>query len=259
MEVFQLQNINKNQPKKHKIMFKKIILIALILTGTFAISAQNNQKIKGNGKIVTVNRTTSTYDGLAVGGPFDVILVKGKEGEITIEGEENIIPYIETEIEGDILQIKFKKNTNINTTKRLTITVYFESIEKVSLAGSGNITSNEIIKSKDFAVALGGSGNITLKVDANEISANIGGSGNIELIGKTKELTSSVAGSGSIKAYGLNADSLSVNIAGSGSVNSTVKTKIKVKIVGSGNVYYKGKPSSIDTKSVGSGSVIDRN
>ena len=259
MEVFQLQNINKNQPKINKIMFKKIILTTLILTGTFAVNAQNNQKIKGNGKIVTVTRTTSTYDGVAVGGSFNVILVKGKEGKITIEGEENIIPYIKTEIEGDLLQIKFKKNTNINTTKRLTITVYFENIEKVSLAGSGNITSNEITKSNDFAVALGGSGNITLKVDTNEINANIGGSGNIELIGKSNELTCSIAGSGSIKAYDLNTDTLNANIAGSGSVNSTVKTKIKAKIVGSGSVYYKGKPSNIDTKSVGSGSVIDRN
>jgi hypothetical protein len=259
MEVFQLQNINKNQPKNYKIMFKKIILTVLMLTGTLAVNAQNNQKIKGNGEIVTVNRTTSAYDGVVVGGSFDVVLVKGKEGKITIEGEENIIPYIETEIEEDLLQIKFKKNTNINTTEKLTITIYFESIEKVSLAGSGNITSNEIIKSKDFAVALGGSGNITLKVDANEISANIGGSGNIKLTGTSNELTCSIAGSGSIKAYDLNAATLNANIAGSGSVNATVKTKIKAKIVGSGSVYYKGKPSSIDTKSVGSGSVIDRN
>ena len=169
------------------------------------------KKIKGNGKIVTVNRTTSAYDGVAVGGSFDIVLVKGKEGKITIEGEENIIPCIE--IEGDLLQIKFKKNRNINTIKKLTITVYFENIEKFSLAGSGNITSDEIIKSKDFAVALGGSGNITLKVDANEISANIGGSGNIKLTGTSNELTCSIAGSGIIKAYDLSIDTLNANMA----------------------------------------------
>ena len=44
MEVFQLQSINKNQQKNNKIMFKKIILATLILTGTFAVNAQNNQK-----------------------------------------------------------------------------------------------------------------------------------------------------------------------------------------------------------------------
>lgn len=239
-------------------MFKKIILTAFILAITFTVNSQNN-RIKGNGNVVTVNRTTSNFDGVAVAGSFDVVLVKGKEGKITIEGEENIIPFIETEIDKDLLKISFKKNTNINTTKKLTITVYFESIEKASLAGSGNITSNETIKSKDFAVAIGGSGNITLKVIANEISANIGGSGNIDLTGTTNEITCSIAGSGSIKAYALNADSLNANIAGSGSVNATVKSKIKAKLVGSGSVYYKGNPSDIDTKSVGSGSVVEKN
>ncbi|PQJ82275.1 head GIN domain-containing protein [Polaribacter glomeratus] len=244
-------------------MFKKIVLTVLILTVSITANAQDwsgsSKKIKGNGKVVTVNRTTSSFDGIAVGGSFDVLLVKGKEGKITIEGEENIIPFIETEIEGDLLHIQFKKNTNINTTKKLLVTVYFENIEKVSLAGSGNIRSTEIIKSRDFAVALGGSGNITLKVDANEISSNIGGSGNIELTGTAKELTCSIAGSGSIKAYNLNTDILNANIAGSGSVNASVKSKIKAKIVGSGSVYYKGNPLDIDTKSVGSGSVIERN
>ncbi|SDS13241.1 Putative auto-transporter adhesin, head GIN domain [Polaribacter sp. KT25b] len=240
-------------------MFKKIILTAIIFTVTIAVNAQKNERIRGNGKVITVNRTTSNYDGVAVGGSFDVILVKGKEGKIIIEGEENIIPYIVTEIEKDLLQIKFKKNTNINTTKRLTVTVYFESIEKISLAGSGNITSNETIKNHDFTVALGGSGNITLNVEANEISSNIAGSGNIELTGKSNELTCSIAGSGSLKSYDLTTDILNTNIAGSGSVKITVDTKIKAKVVGSGSVYYKGNPTDIDIKSVGSGSVIDRN
>ena len=208
---------------------------------------------------MTVNRTTSDYDGISVGGSFDVILIKGKEGNITIEGEENIIPFIETEIKGNTLKIQFEKNTNIRTTKRLTVTVTYNDIDKVSLGGSGNVTNEGTIKSNDFTVALGGSGNITLTIDADEISSKIGGSGNIKLTGKTNDLSCSIAGSGSIKAYELNTDTVHATIAGSGNVRTTVKTKIKAKVVGSGSVYYKGKPKYVDSKSVGSGDVIDRN
>ncbi len=244
-------------------MLKKIILTTFILTVTLSLNAQswlgNSKKIKGNGKVVTVNRTTSDYDGISVGGSFDVILIKGKEGNITIEGEENIIPFIETEVKGNTLKIQFEKNTNIRTTKRLTITVTYNDIDKVSLGGSGNITNEGTIKSNDFTVALGGSGNITLTIDADEISSKIGGSGNIKLTGKTNDLSCSIAGSGSIKAYELNTDTVHATIAGSGNVRTTVKTKIKAKVVGSGSVYYKGKPKYVDSKSVGSGDVIDRN
>lgn len=244
-------------------MFKKIILTAFILTVTLSVNAQSwfgsSKKIKGNGNVVTVHRTTEDYDGVSVGGSFDVILVKGKEGKITIEGEENIIPYIETEVKGNLLKIKYQKNTNIRTTKRLTVTVTYEDIDKVSLGGSGNITNEGTIKSSDFSAALGGSGNITLTIDADEISSKIGGSGNIKLKGTSNELNCAIAGSGSIKAYELSTDTLNATIAGSGSIRTTVKTKIKAKVVGSGSIYYKGNPKYIDSKSVGSGNVIDRN
>lgn len=244
-------------------MFKKIIITTFILTISLSVNAQdwwgNSKKIKGNGNVVTVKRTTSDYDGISAGGSFDVILVKGKEGKITIEGEENIIPHIETEVSGNILKIKFKKNTNIRTTKRLTVTVTYESIESVALGGSGNITSKSTIKSNDFTVALGGSGNITLSVDTDELSSKIGGSGNINLSGTANDLNCSIAGSGSIKAYDLSTNTLNATIAGSGNIRTTVKTKIKAKVVGSGSVYYKGNPTHVDAKSVGSGDVIDKN
>lgn len=244
-------------------MIKKITFILFTLTISLTTNAQswwgNSKKIKGNGNVVTVTRTTSDYDGIGVGGSFDVILVKGKEGKITIEGEENIIPYIETEVKGNTLKIKYRKNTNIRTTRKLTITVPYEDIDLVSLGGSGNITCKGTLKVNDLKTSLGGSGNITLKVDADEVTANIGGSGNIKLEGFSNQFTCSIAGSGSIKAYGLETDDLSATIAGSGSIRTTVKTKIKAKVVGSGSIYYKGNPKYIDTKSVGSGDVIDRN
>lgn len=259
MEEFLSKKINQ---LKNKIMFKKITLTFLLFTITVSVNAQNwggNKKVKGNGNIVTVNRTTSDYDEIAVGGSFDVILVEGKEGKITIEGEENIIPYVETDVKGNTLKIKYQQNTNIRTTKRLTITVTYNDIEKISLGGSGNIMNEGIIKSKDLDISLGGSGNITLNVKTDELESKIGGSGNIKLTGTTNEMDCSIAGSGSIKAYDLSTDTLEATIAGSGSMKITVKNKIKAKVVGSGSIYYKGNPKYVDVKSVGSGSVVDRN
>ena len=242
-------------------MNKKILLTSLILTITFAVNAQNwgSEKIKGNGNVVTVKRTTSDYDGVSAGGSFDVVLIKGKEGKITIEGEENIIPYIETEVSGNILKVKYKKNINVRTTKRLTVTVTYEDIESISLGGSGKIFSENLIKAEDFKVNLGGSGSINVKVSAENVKASLGGSGSINLKGNSNELTCSIAGSGSIRAYDFITDKVYANVAGSGSIKTTVKKKIKAKLVGSGNVYYKGNPKHIDSKSVGSGNIIDRN
>ncbi|MGK0411885.1 MAG: hypothetical protein ACJA1B_000069 [Polaribacter sp.] len=244
-------------------MFKKIALPLLLCAISFSLHAQswggNSKRIKGNGNVVTISRTTSDYDGIRVGGSFNVILLEGKEGTISIEGEENIIPYIVTEVKGNTLEIQYQKNVNISTTKRLTVTVAYKDIEKISLGGSGNITNEGTIIGNDFSVSLGGSGNITLNIDAAEVSTNIGGSGNIKLAGTSNELNCSIAGSGSIKAYELPTNTLSATVAGSGSIRATVKTKIKAKVVGSGSIYYKGTPKYMDVKSTGSGGVVDKN
>ncbi len=242
-------------------MKKQLITIIIILLSV-TINAQSwwsSKKVKGNGNVITKTRTIDSFDKVSIGGSFDVNLIDGREGKITIEGEENLLPYIETEVRNGKLKVQFKENTNIRTTRKLTVTIPFEDIEAVSLGGSGNVTVKKRIEADDAAFSIGGSGNIIANVDANTVKASIGGSGNIKLKGKTDNFKCSLAGSGSIKAYDLNANSLKASIAGSGSVQTSVSSKIKANVVGSGSVYYKGNPKLIDTNSIGSGDVIDRN
>jgi hypothetical protein len=241
---------------------KKQLFTIIIVLLSVSINAQswwNSKKIKGNGNVITKTRSIKNFDKVSIGGSFDVNLVDGAEGKITIEGEENLIPYIETEVKNGKLKVQFKENTNIRTTKKLVITIPFEDIEAVSLGGSGNVSVQKRMKSDDASFSIGGSGNITANVDANTVKASIGGSGSIKLKGKTDNFKCSIAGSGNVKAYDLEANTLKASIAGSGSVQTTVSTKIKASVVGSGSVYYKGNPKHIDNSSIGSGDVIDRN
>tara|TARA_R110002072_G_scaffold209451_3_gene366971 strand:+ start:2645 stop:3373 length:729 start_codon:yes stop_codon:yes gene_type:complete len=241
---------------------KKLIITSIILTLSFSVNAQswwNSKKVRGNGNITTETRKTSDYDGVSVGGNFDVELVKGKEGKITLEGEENLLKYIEVEVKRGILKIQVEKGVNIRTTRKLVVTVPFTDIEKVSLSGSGDLRSKETIKADKISFSIAGSGNMNVTVDANEVKTNIAGSGNIKVDGKTMDLSCNIAGSGDINAYGLKATSTSAKIAGSGNIRTSVSDKISSKVVGSGNIYYKGNPDKIESKSLGSGSVISRN
>ena len=241
---------------------KKFIITTIIITLSFSANAQswwNNKRIKGNGNVTTETRNTSNYNGVISSGSFDIKLIPGKEGNITLKGESNLMEYIITEVKEGKLRIKVKKNTNLKFTKNFTITVPYNEINLVGLSGSGDITNSGTINADDFKISLSGSGDIDLNTEATKIKTSIAGSGNIKLNGNSNTLTCSVAGSGSIKAFDLKTNSIAVSLSGSGNVKTTVSEKIKVRIAGSGSVYYKGNPKKIDSKSAGSGSVIDRN
>jgi hypothetical protein len=92
----------------------------LFIAGLFFISisyAQISKKVKGNGNMTTITRTTSDYESIKCSGSFDFILVEGQEGQIKLEGEENLLEYIIVEVKNNILSVKVKDFTSINPSK----------------------------------------------------------------------------------------------------------------------------------------------
>ena len=238
-------------------MKKLIQLVAcgLFLVG-FTANAQQN-KISGNGKIVTETRTTSDYDAIKISGSFDVDLVAGNEGKIILKGEENIVAAIIVEVEDNALKIYVKKNTNIRSSigKKVQVTVPFEKISELSLSGSGNIQSKDAIKNDKFTTKLSGSGNFNLTVDSNSLELNLSGSGNVQLKGTADNFTTKLSGSGDIDALNLKSKNVEVNVSGSGNSKVNCSESLTARVSGSGDIKYSGNPEKRDVKVSGSGNI----
>ncbi|RKE94720.1 head GIN domain-containing protein [Ichthyenterobacterium magnum] len=240
-------------------MKKSILLLALTLMSINVSNAQifGNKKIKGNGNVTTATRTTSDYNGIKCAGSMDYILVKGTEGKITIEGEENLLEYIITEVKNGNLIVKTKKNANLSPSwnKTIKITIPFQDIEKVSLAGSGDLWNEDKINASSFSVSLAGSGDVIINIDASSVKGSIAGSGDLTLKGTTNDLEAKVAGSGDFHGFGLEANNTTVSVAGSGDAQVVSNKTLKARVAGTGDINYKGNPDKKDTKVAGSGSI----
>ncbi|MCB0446650.1 MAG: DUF2807 domain-containing protein [Gelidibacter sp.] len=235
-------------------MKKLFVLVATLLV---VVTTQAQKKIKGNGKMTTITRTTSDYDGVKCAGSFDYILVSGTEGKITIEGEENLLEYIVTEVKDGNLIVKTEDRINLRTSynKTIKITIPFQDINSVSLAGSGDLWNEDKITSTNLKVALAGSGDLKLTVDASSIDASLAGSGDLTLKGNTNSLEASVAGSGDFHGFDLQTNHTIVSVAGSGDATVVSNESLKARVSGSGDIKYKGNPKTEDTKVAGSGKI----
>ncbi|MEO5788418.1 MAG: head GIN domain-containing protein [Gelidibacter sp.] len=235
-------------------MKKSIVLIAALLV---ASTIQAQKRIKGNGNITSVTRTTSDYNTVNFAGSFDYVLVSGKEGQIKIEGEENLLPYIITEVKNGNLTIKTENNISLQTSRNKTIkiTVPFEDISAVSLAGSGDVWNEGIISTTRFKVSVTGSGDVKLNLDVTSIEAGVNGSGELDLKGKTNTLNVSVSGSGEYKGFNLDATDVDVSVTGSGDAKVVCNGHLKARVTGSGDIKYRGNPKTEDSKVAGSGSI----
>ena len=234
-----------------------IFIIALLIF-SLNVNAQNNN-IKANGQVVTTTRTVDNFDNINVSGSFDVDLVKGKEGDISIEASENLMDVIVTEVVDGTLKIKFKKGVNIRNSKTIHITVSYATIEGVSLSGSGNIHTDDVVNAANFDLSLSGSGSIQLGVSCTNLSSSISGSGNMKLNGKTDVFSCSISGSGNVNSSELIANTVHAKISGSGNIKVNAIQEINAKTSGSGNVIYTGNPATVKANSSGSGSVRNKN
>jgi hypothetical protein len=251
----------KNNNQKTKPM-KKLLKSAVIFSLLFTIvaNAQWNSKnrIKGNGVLKTEKRETGNYDEIKITGFFDVVLLSGQEGNITIDADENLLQYVKIEMKNGVLSVFTEKNSNISTNKKLLITIPFESLNAVSLVGSGNVTAKSKIKAKEFKATLSGSGNITLDIEADKTEALVSGSGDLILRGKSDQLTTTLSGSGDIDAANLKSDNVNATVAGSGDITVYCTNNLKALVAGSGDIFYKVNPKTKETKVNGSGSITQK-
>lgn len=213
------------------------------------------KRVRGNGELATDQRSVGSFNEVKSFGSFDIEVFTGNENTVKVEADENLLPYIETFIDGSTLKIETKSGYNLRPRVHIRVMVTAPNYTSIATNGSGNVNGqNKIVSSGDLDLKVNGSGNIDLEVEAESVNSQISGSGNISLRGTAKKAENSIHGSGNIRAGSLQTEDSKVEIAGSGDVQVFATSSLDVNIMGSGGVSYKG-PASVNSHIAGSGSV----
>ncbi len=194
------------------VLLKSVSSLFVMILFLTACNAQKYGKVKGNGNVINKTRNVGSFEQIGVSGSFDVILKKGDEGKIEIKIEDNLLPYLITEVNNGKLKIKWKNGTSISTRKGVDITVYFKEINAIGVSGASDIVVKDLIRSNKFSVSVSGSGDIEFEIETDHLSASVSGSGDLDIIGTAKTFEAAVAGSGDIDAYGLTSDKDDIKI-----------------------------------------------
>ncbi len=235
---------------------KKILLCAVYSTAIFFMSCGfNGETVDGNGNRKSEMRQVNNTTKIDVVGDIDVFVAKGAPS-VKVEGDENILQYIETRNDNDWLEIKTRDHINIHSSTPVKVYVTTPEITGCKVTGSGNLTSDDKFSSgNNMSFNITGSGNITANINAPAVNAGITGSGNMYIKGETRNVDIEVTGSGNYDSPNLKAENANVKIMGSGNASLFADASLKASIAGSGDVKYSGN-AKVDKNIAGSGSVI---
>lgn len=205
-------------------------------------------------------REVASFTGIGFSVPGTVHLRQGEPQSVEVEGPAKVLDRLETVVEDGTLHVRSEEERSwldwfgSDVDERIDVYVTAPTIERLSVAGSGDIVGETPIQSASLRLENAGSGGFDLAVDADEVRLSIAGSGDTRLRGRGGDLSVDIAGSGDVEAADLEAAAVDVRIAGSGNVRVHATNRISAQIMGSGDVRYRGQPE-IDSSVLGSGGV----
>ena len=179
-----------------------------------------------------------------------VLIENGADFAVALQGDDDAKAAVRFALEDGALFIM----RDSGDAGPATITITMPAPDKLTIAGSGQITAMALAEEAEVVIA--GSGRIVARAIAvQQLDLSIAGSGQFEADGSAARLNLSVAGSGNADMADLLVDSAKVTIAGSGNVVFASDGKVKAHLMGSGMVTVRGA-ARCKVQSVGSGCLV---
>ncbi len=214
-------------------------LITAAVCAMLTLASCTKERITGSGSVITETRNLAGFTAITAAGSANVHITQGASFKVEIKGYGNLLPYYETRLVNNTLQLGYKQNTNINN-DNIEVYITMPALTGLSTEGSGNIQTTGVFNSN------------------TNLDVSVKGSGNIRLSsGTAASFKSVISGSGNIYGLDMQVVNADTEINGSGNTEISASAQLKVKISGSGNVYYRGTPA-ISTNISGSGAVLPR-
>lgn len=180
-----------------------------------------NNCVEGNGKAKTETRDLSGFEVVDTSGVFDIEINASAPGfKVRVTADENILPHINTTIQGNRLMVFSTRAICPEIEPRIDIEM--PVLEAIVSSGTDDIKASAV-----------NSRNLNLIVD---------GSGDVHLDGRAASFDATLSGSGTIDATHLKTVQSSISISGSGDATVNAEKFLKVDITGVGDVSYLGHP-----------------
>ncbi len=232
---------------------KKLMTLTLII-GLFLLTSCSMHFVMGDGNIIKEDRTLKSFSRVSISGAGYVSIHQGDEEYIQIECDENLLPFVKTQVINEELKIRLE-DCLLSPSKTIRYKLYVKDIDAIKVSGSADIMVGTLI-SENFALNISGSGNIVMgRLEAKTVEIGISGSGEAKIeSGKSTDQVISISGSGDLDLANHETQNSYIKISGSGLATIWVENKLDVKLSGSGDLFYYGEPK-INIKTSGSGEI----
>ncbi len=209
--------------------------------------------IKGDGNVIKQERSVSAFDGIDVGGAFNVFLTQGESEKLVIEADENLMDIIETDVRGTTLKIKTSEDINGST--KLNIYITFKDLKDIDVSGACDLTGENKFKLGDLDLECSGASEMEMKFSAGNVELDCSGASNAELFGSAQSVNADLSGASKLDAMEFEVAIYNIDVSGASHGKIFVTEELSVEVSGAAHLKYKGEPRIKEHDVSGAGSL----
>ncbi|MER2997445.1 head GIN domain-containing protein [Pontibacter populi] len=219
----------------HMAIIVSFVIALALLSGTIIA-----QDVKGNGTLKTQTRKVADFEGIKVSGGFIVEIKQGKQEELRIEAEENLMDNIKSEVKNGVLHLYTEGS--FNSRKGIKAFVTVSDLNKIDISGGVKVTGLSTFKANTFDLGMSGGSHVTLAIDANKLDVEMSGGSKVALSGHADDLEMNMSGAASVDTRELIAKRVKVESSGASSVKVHATENLVINASGASHVAYAGSP-----------------
>ena len=226
------------------LIFIAAILIGVVFANLFSFGRMSGKlinfsigsRIQGSGVTGSEVRNVIGFDGVDVGGVFHVEIIAGEVFYVEVQADDNLLQYIKTEVDGNILRIETTEGVKSRNPMRIRISA--PDINGIHASGASK-------------VSLAGVKNSSLDIDTS-------GASKVKVDGETADVTVEVSGASSIDAESLKARSATVDASGASHINLFATDRVRADASGASKIVYSGNPTNVEKNTSGASRVYQK-
>lgn len=235
---------------------------ALGLLVLLLASACVDEQVLGDGAITSRELTLhQALKGARTEANIDLILDPTLSGYARLVGEQNLLEHIKLSVdEHDVLTVAAEDGFNLLPTSPLTLRLPLIDGGRLETTSSGDIkmSGTAALVGERFELISESSGEISLKLQADEVIVSAQSAGDVKLVGQAQRLQVRLESAGQFKGEALCVEQALVMIDSSGDAHVCVSGRIDGELNSSGDLYLKERPEQMNVSAHSAGRIKQR-
>jgi len=252
-----------------------VLALSMLACSLVTINPTGREVVRGSGDIISEARPVRGVKAVQLRTLGTLHIEFGDQEKLVVEAEDNVLPYIETEVRDGTLSIRISGTRSLQNIAPIHYYLTVKEINELSTYSSGDIEC-AAVESDDFRVQVSSSGDIDLesvtagalsvqisssgdvnigRLEANRLEAFLSSSGDLKIEdGAVQRQEIQITSSGNYDGRGLESQTAEARISSSGDATLRVAERLEANLSSSGNLYYLGDPE-VDASTSSTGDI----